>query len=232
MKNPEDIFDMSTFEGMKKELDRLRPGIEEHFDGKIEGEKADTLKEIRAFVNQTSNDYKDKFLELIEEYRAKRGEFSERMLKHIKNKSFDLPTFIIADGLEAERILKNMGFEGDFEDDAFLVSFQLPKPLAQFWWKGGDMTRGKFTKKIDATVIEWRLFYEDLMPVIWTALDECESDQGLNFKRINGAGVHDPKKYYYIWKVSRRSVNDWSNDASHAQEWKKMIEENLRDYGS
>jgi len=87
-----------------------------------------------------------------------------------------------------------------------LLVFQLPKPLAQFWWKGGADSWGNLAEDINDTAIEWGHFYRELMPVVWETQGRHENESGLYFQRVNDIGEHDPKKYYYIWEIS-----EWKN---------------------
>ena len=97
--------------------------------------------------------------------------------------------------------MEDCGFRVEMDNKTLLVVFQLPKHLAQYWWKGGTESWGQESLDIEDSAIEWGHFYRELMPVIWEAVGRYENELGLDFERINSGGEHDPKKYYYIWKI-------------------------------
>jgi hypothetical protein len=200
MKNKEDIVDMTTFEDIIKELGRARLHIEEHIEGDMSEKKLALLEKIRNFSADASENFRSTFIGLLLD---KKGQISKRMADHINAKSLDLPSFTIAEGSRAQEILRDFGFEEEIDKKEFLVSFQLPKPLAHFWWKGGEEGEDSKVKNVGYDIIEWRKFYEKLMPVIWSSQAEYENEEGLDFNRINDFGEHDPKKYYYIWRVGK-----------------------------
>lgn len=113
-----------------------------------------------------------------------------------------LPNFTIASKNQARALLKEYRLYGEINKQSLLLVFQLPKPLAHFWWKGGTDSWGDLAEDVGGTVIEWGHFYRKLMPVIWEAQGRHENENGLLFYRLNDFGEHDPTQYYYVWKIS------------------------------
>ena len=102
--------------------------------------------------------------------------------------------------------MEEYGLDIETNGQNLLLVFQLPKPLSQFWWKGGADSWGDLSEDVQDTVIEWGHFYRELMPIVWEEQGRHENESGLDFQRVNGVGEHDPKKYYYIWEMS-----EWEN---------------------
>lgn len=86
--------------------------------------------------------------------------------------------------------------------DSALVVFNLPKPLARWWWKGG-LQWGEAGEDLKGMVAEYGDFYRDLLPIIWEAIDGAGWSGKLWFDRLNGVGEHDPGKFYYVWEVEK-----------------------------
>jgi hypothetical protein len=114
-----------------------------------------------------------------------------------------MPEFKVVNDEVADRFLKECGFEYKISEGSFLVVFQLPKPVAQFWWKGGVDTWGSQGVDVRGGVLEWGLFYRELMSIIWREQGFAENELGLVFSRINDIGEHDPQKFYYVWEVGQ-----------------------------
>ncbi|MFH1621050.1 MAG: hypothetical protein ABIB04_03120 [Patescibacteria group bacterium] len=205
LQNPEDIWDKKTFDDIKREIGQFSPNTKELIS---EEEPASEIKrcleKTRAFCTNLSEDYKKTFLSLLEQYRKERRQISQKIVDYLLEKEFILPTFVIADRESAKSLLEEYGFGGDIGERDLLLVFQLPKPLAHFWWKGGADSWGDAAVDVKDQAIEWGHFYRELMPVVWEMQGYYENETGLDFYRINDIGVHDPKKYYYIWEISER----------------------------
>lgn len=95
--------------------------------------------------------------------------------------ALDLATEVGVDNIvDSEQIIK----EG-------LVVMQLPKPLAKYWYR----TDGGAKK------VNWGRIYGQLYDEFWQGVKYAK-EQGLYLKRVNKVGVHDPKKYYYVFVPS------------------------------
>jgi len=206
-KNPNDIGDIETFDDIKQRIEQLSPNTKELvFEEELTVEMKRSLEKIRTFCGELSEDFKQTFLSLLDQYRKERHQISQKIVDYLLEKNFVLPNFTIASGEQAQALLEEYGLNGEINEQNLLLVFQLPKPLAQFWWKGGADSWGNLAEDINDTAIEWGHFYRELMPVVWETQGRHENESGLYFQRVNDIGEHDPKKYYYIWEIS-----EWKN---------------------
>ena len=203
LKNSQDIWDLKTYDEIKNEIEKISPNIKELVEEhELNAETKRCLDKIRAFCSELSEEFRQTFLVLLEQYRKERRQISQKIVDYLLEKNFDLPNFTIAYREKAQELLKERGFDVEINDQSLLLIFQLPKPLSQFWWKGGVDSWGDLSEDMQGAVIEWGHFYRELMPVVWEKQGYYENESALDFYRINGVGEHDPQKYYYIWEVS------------------------------
>ena len=156
------------------------------------------LQKVRAFAQNTSKVYRTAMRLLMRGYQQKNPNFTDRVMQKMMERSYDLPDFSIYGSQAAAEFLsrqEELGIES-FSDN-FLVNFQLSKPLARFWYKGGEETKSTLVKESE---IEWGHFYRMCMPVIYSGVDRAQMS-GLFLNRLNQFGQHDPKKYYYLWET-------------------------------
>ncbi|PIQ91888.1 MAG: hypothetical protein COV70_01775 [Parcubacteria group bacterium CG11_big_fil_rev_8_21_14_0_20_39_22] len=191
LRNPDDVYELTP-----------KRGIE--IGSEVKNEQMELLKEdIRNFFAETEKEYQEAFGALIAEYKENKGLPSDKILEYLNDHNLDKPVFTLVEGGE-EGLLANYGFEGErLGEGEVLAMFQLPKQLAQFWQKGGTESWGELGEDVGPMIIEWGHFYRELMEVVWEKIGYYESEKGIRFDRINGIGDHDPKLYYYIWKISR-----------------------------
>jgi len=200
-KNEFDIEDNSTDETVKAEIERSARRITELLDeNQLNREAKLSLVEVRKFCLELSQSFQDAFLEIIEEYGRERRPIPPKIKEFLNQKNLHLPNFLIAHGKGAQDLLADYDFNYKISANNLLLVFQLPKPLAQFWWKGG---RNPKAIDVDGTVIEWGKFYEMLMSEVWATYNRYQGKNGLLFYRINEVEQHDPEKYYYIWEVGQ-----------------------------
>jgi hypothetical protein len=205
LKNPEDIWDIETFDDIKQTIEQLSPNTKELVsEEELTVEMKRCLEKTRTFCGELTEDFKQTFLSLLDQYRKERRQISQKIVDYLLEKNFVLPNFTIASREQAEALLEEYGLGGNINEKNLLLVFQLPKPLANFWWKGGANSWGDLALDIKDTAIEWGHFYRELMPVVWETQGRHENESGLDFQRVNGVGEHDPKKYYYIWEMSER----------------------------
>ena len=206
-RNPEDIWDIKTYDGIKNEIEKtpsnIREFVQEH---ELDSETKRCLEKTRTFCSELSEEFKQTFLSLLEQYRNERRQISQKIVDYLLEKKFDLPNFTIAYGEKVQELLEEYGLDIETNGQNLLLVFQLPKPLSQFWWKGGADSWGDLSEDVQDTVIEWGHFYRELMLVVWEEQGRHENESGLDFQRVNGVCEHDPKKYYYIWEIS-----EWKN---------------------
>ena len=206
-KNPEDIWDLETYDEVKSEIEKTSPNVTEFIqEQELDDETKRCLDKTRVFCSELSEEFRQTFLSLLEQYRNERRQVSQKIVDYLLEKNFDLPSFTIAHGEKVHELLKEYGLNTETNGQNLLLVFQLPKPLSQFWWKGGSDSWGDLSEDVQDTVIEWGHFYRELMPIVWEEQGRHENENGLDFNRVNGVGEHDPKKYYYIWKMS-----EWKN---------------------
>ena len=147
----------------------------------------------------------------IETYREGGGIMSDRIKDYLLEKDMLLPRLDICSGeaalsfLQKTNLLDTTKFE--VGKDLMLV-FQLPKPLAQFWWKGDTSGSSKGVNvDLDGVGVEWGKFYHDIMPIVWEFIGEIECESNVYMVRVNDCGQHDPNLYYYVWKIV-----EWDNN--------------------
>ncbi len=202
--NSEDIWDIYEFDKIKNQIEKQTSfNIKELID-KDESivEFQECLSKTRSFCDEVSKDFKQQFLCLLDQYRKERRQIPQKIIDYLSEKDFIFPNFIIAVREQAQKLLEEYGFQEEINNQDLLLVFQLPKPLAKFWWKGGADSWGGESIDIEDRAIEWGHFYRELLPIIWETQGRYEDEKGLDFYRINEIGEHDPEKYYYIWKMS------------------------------
>jgi len=221
--NPEQYKRMRESEGIRREdvwtgvddplteeeLDDLLVKVPQNIREDVNEKKLNTetkklLHLARNFCTDLSEEFKKTFLSLLSDYMQVHSQLSEDIFSYLERKEFNLPNFIISYGKDSATLLKELDLEGQiYNDEGLLIVFQLPKPLAQFWWKGGAESWGEYSEDVSDIVIEWGYFYRELMPVVWEKQGYYENEEDLNFERVNNVGQHDPQKYYYVWEISK-----------------------------
>ncbi|MBT9167609.1 MAG: hypothetical protein DDT19_00947 [Syntrophomonadaceae bacterium] len=167
-------------------------------EAELTPEQLKNLQKTRLFAQNTSKVYRTAMRLLMTGYQQKNPKFTDKMMQKMMERGYDLPDFSLYGSQSAAEFLskqEELGIEG-FGDN-FLVNFQLPKPLAKFWYKGGEGTKSIPVKEGE---IEWGHFYRMCMPVIYSGVDRAQMS-GLFLNRLNQFGQHDPKKYYYLWET-------------------------------
>ena len=209
----DDIWDFEIFDDIKGDIEKSSPNIreltEEHH---LDIETRRCLYKTRVFCNELSEEFKQTFLSLLDRYKNEHRHFSQKIVDYLLENNFDLPNFTIADKKRAYELLTEFEMDVEIDGKNLLLVFQLPKPLAHFWWKGGADSWGSLSEDVQGTVIEWGHFYRELMPIVWQEQGRYENEEGLRFYRINDIGEHNPEKFYYIWEVS-----EWKNEERN--EW-------------
>lgn len=140
-----------------------------------------------------------------------------------------LAIFTIYDLALGNKWLSKHAFSEVLVAGELLLVFNLPPPIAHFWWKKegvspppfefpvgqlGEMgyfpadelekISGKMQSvenRAEPQVIDWGELYGRLMPVIWHFMDSPPLN--INPVRINPIGEHDPGNYYYVWQIRR-----------------------------
>jgi hypothetical protein len=196
-RNPNDIHDQPTFNDIENEIaqERLDRRIRFHFDTTTLGsESKKLLEQWRAEMQVCLEEWSVGIINLI----SQDEKISPRIREYLEIEGMDLPTFDLYEKKEADEALQKFGFNREkIETGNFLVVFNLPKPLSQFWWKGDAESWDSKSKDVRTMVIEWGRIYRLIIPIIWNAVDNSPS----TMERINPCGMHDPKQYYYLWEI-------------------------------
>lgn len=131
LKNSDDVFELSDRRGQE-----IVPLREENSLEKLH-------EAVREFVEDTSHAFQEAFKLLLEEYKKRKNLPSNDILRYLETHELDKPQFIVAERGEAH-FLSNLGFSNNRVSTKQLpVVFQLPKPLAQYWRKGGADSWGR-----------------------------------------------------------------------------------------
>jgi hypothetical protein len=204
---------LEIYDKMQKQVIDANILIEENIYNPEASQELEACLELsREFCEVLSKNFQAKFQEILVEYKKNQKLLSDKIIDFLKEKELDLPKFALHSSMVAEELLDNdLGLEDyngciDYEiknrEGKIIIVFNLPKPLAQFWWKGGTESWGSAGADIEASGIEWGDFYRELMPTVWETQGLYANEKGLNFERINFVADHKPDKYYYIWQVS------------------------------
>lgn len=178
-------------------------------------EQLEYLQKVRSFAQNTSKVYRTAMRLIMTSYQQRNPNFTDTMLQKMMERGYDVPDFSIYGSQAAQDFLSEqdeLGING--YSDNFLVNFQLPKPLARFWYKGGSGSRSVPVKDGE---IEWGHFYRLAMPVIYSGIDKAQMS-GLHLNRLNQFGQHDPKKYYYLWEAMNTALEDQANESKDSEE--------------
>ena len=168
----------------------------------VDGRRKENSSEVKLFhaledhMREEQKDWKEEFWKLLNEYQQRNGPISRKILDYIEEKSLDTPTFYIIPSQEATSVVQELGFDTEIKEGNFLVIFQLPKPLAQFWWKREEAT--------EQSSIGWGQIYYSIMEKMVRAYPPLKKRKRpyLSWRRINEVGKHDPQRYFYVWEVS------------------------------
>jgi len=196
-------------------------------EAELTPEQFENLQKTRSFAQNTSKVYRTAMRLLMTGYQQKNPKFTDKMMQKMMERSYDLPDFSLYGSQAAEEFLskqQELGIDG-FSDN-FLVNFQLPRPLAKFWYKGGNGSKSVPVKEGE---IEWGHFYRMCMPVIYSGVDRSQMS-GLYLNRLNQFGQHDPKKYYYLWEtidLTREKQKQEDEALKEIQEQLKEMKEKL-----
>ena len=181
-------------------------------------EQLEGLQKVRTFAQSTSKAYRTVMRLLMTGYQQKNPNFTDKMIQRMKERGYDVPDFSIHGSQSAQEFLSQRAELGiDSFSDNFLVNFQLPKPLAKFWYKGGN---GSKSQPVKDGEIEWGHFYRMCMPIIYNGVDRSQMS-GLYLNRLNSFGQHDPKQYYYLWEAINYSLEKEENESEESDDSEK-----------
>ena len=184
-RNSNDIYDLT---GLKEET--RNP------------EKMELMQMAREFTADMQKLLKDRLGTLIVESQQHPSPIPPEIIAYMEKTGMNLAQFSMFEGDSA--ISKTIEYDLDKMEDenGLMIVFNLPKPIGQFWWKGGTGLWGEQAVDVDGKVIEWGFFYRKLMDTVWETIGYYESETPLNLRRLNAIGGHDPKNFYYVWEAS------------------------------
>jgi hypothetical protein len=130
----------------------------------------------------------------------------KKLLDKLESLGLNRPQFTIINGSRFTELSDEINFDQstkvtDYKDEDLILIYRPPKPLDQFWKKGsGDWVEQEL--EVEEQIINWGKIYQTTTEQIWGLMDIYYASRGLKLARINPIGIHEPLKYYYIWKVS------------------------------
>jgi hypothetical protein len=198
-------------------------------EAELTPEQLENLQKVRTFAQGTSKAYRTVMRLLMTGYQQKNPNFTDKMIEKMMERGYDVPDFSIHGSQSAQEFLSQREELGiDSFSDNFLINFQLPKPLAKFWYKGGNGSKSQSVKDGE---IEWGHFYRMAMPMIYNGVDRAGM-QGLYLNRLNQFGQHDPKKYYYLWEAINTALENEANESDESDESEDSEKDEGEDQGS
>ncbi|MFH0928246.1 MAG: hypothetical protein V1821_02105 [bacterium] len=203
-KNSEDRFDEASWAEIEleveKEMRRARHKVKVEVSETLSSAEKKLLSNLKQLAEQISDRYQTAFLEVLNEYEGGDRILMNKVVEYFRQHDYGFPSFLIADSEHGNQVLEKLGYSKSLHEGNMLFLFQLPSVLAQYWWKQeGQPKRGNSVVRLRGSAIEWGRIYDYLMPEVWEEID----DQSLAaLDRINPAGKHEPKEYYYLWKAT------------------------------
>lgn len=173
----------------------------------LDEEQKYLVSKLGTFIERAEREIAGSFEKLVISYESIFGKMPKDILEYLKNKDLMFPKFSLLVGDKAQNFLSLVGHEVNSGEAKVFKVFNLPKPLAKFWWKGdtGGSMAG-VNREVEGAGIEWGYFYHNIMPSVWENIGflECESD--IRLEQINGIGEHNPDSFYYIWEVGKANL--------------------------
>jgi hypothetical protein len=191
-----------TFEEYAKELERESIPVEIVVSRERKLALSDLLEDTTRLAQEMGVEFKQTFLQLMKEYYKTHGRLGPKIQTYLQEKMLDRPRFAIYDHEKAKQLFEELGFtQESIEQNHLLLLFELPKPLAEFWWKNNNQPWAEGSQEIKGSAIEWGQFYEKLIKIIWRHLDRSNDQGSVYLDRINDQGHHEPHKFYYLWET-------------------------------
>ena len=192
LKNPEKASG-NDLEGLEFKINEI--GISE---AELDKSQLKLLNNLREFCKTTTVTYVRAMRFIMEEYKSRNPNFTDKMMQKMILRGHDTPSFTIYGKEAGEDFIENtcseLGIEG-FKSNGMVLNFNLPDILGRFWYRGGV---GAKAQSVPEGAIEWGHFYRSGMPAIWRSVDMAPR-KGLFLDRLNAFGQHDYKKYYYLY---------------------------------
>jgi hypothetical protein len=157
-------------------------------------EENGTVIAVGSFVNEAT--------ELIQERVANNlleEPGGEKLLGFVQEKGLDTPSFTLRFGDESVKLLEELGLSDAIDSKSAshgVLVFQLPRPLAKFWNKGGKDDDEEYKDLVKRGKI-----YRSVSKLTNYLVEEYAKDDILHLGRVNPVAKHDSDKYYYVWSV-------------------------------
>ena len=165
-------------------------------------ERKELVKLAREFAEDMQKLLKNRLGELIVESQQHPTSISPEIIAYMEKTGMNLAQLSVFEGDDAQSKTLEYGIDKMEDENGLMIVFNLPKPIGQFWWKGGTGLWGEQAVDVDGKVIEWGFFYRKIMETVWETLGYYESETSLNLRRLNAICDHDPKNFYYVWEAS------------------------------
>ena len=92
LKDPRDIWDTENLGGIQELLQQLPPNVQELvFESDLSPEEERCLRTIGSFCRELSENFKEGFLLLLDEYRKERRRLLQDIVEYLLKKEFLLP---------------------------------------------------------------------------------------------------------------------------------------------
>ena len=159
--------------GAEWRRDAVNIDSETPIHGEVTPEMEALTQDVLEFCQVAINRFRVEFKKLMADKEVGEGGMGPVLAEAIKEKHLS-PNFEIYVAGERQKILEQLGYEGfPLEKTSAIVVFNLPKPLAEWWWKGGVDLWGEKGEDVGGKVVEWGYFYRMLMDEIWSVQSEA-----------------------------------------------------------
>ena len=210
--NPADRFDEPAPETPQLPRDHIaflaEPRISVLLDeNKLEAGRVELFDRVVQLAAALSFDYHAALVTELEKYGQDHTVLSKRLTNHLAENELDYPEIQIGDRRLLQQLLGDEAVqEQELDEAGFAVNFQLPKPLAYFWWKTDRRVQSPGAEPGIHGAVAWGDFYRSLAEDVWGSIEQVERDYGVRLERLNDLGDHVPKAYYYVfWATARES---------------------------
>ncbi len=199
-----DILDLTTWVQAYKDVGETVKAAETNIelpDCELNERQQVIIDTLMPLLAETSKSYQEAIWELL-----KTQPINGKIADHIRKHGFDLPEFSFHGESDALPFLEATQYKRDdvwireLSKSELLLRFQLPKPLARFWQKGGKEAWNQLVN-LGSKITEWGVLYQETLPIIWKLVGKIECETNFQIERLNALGHHDPKSFYYLWRV-------------------------------
>jgi hypothetical protein len=159
------------------------------------------IEAAQEFCQNVTEDFQLEFLSLCyPEDEDRIIDFSDDTIDFILENDYLFPQFNLITDKKRGRILQKLGFENQRIRDSVVLILELPEIL---------ITKPKEDEDIPKEIIDlkenrgkgWRHLQTSLIQSIWKHIRQHHENGEVTFQRLNSKKEHEPRKYYYIWKI-------------------------------